>query len=149
LRHLAEVHLSLYQPWYLLALSKAVRGNHEDALAAAAMAYSLAPWSKTTTGLFGGLLRSTGHARRAGQLYRKLKNANTYGTAMGLVLFHVGCSEMQQTADVAESAIEQRDTRMILLMGLMRALHPDLVRSDRRWSAIAQTLGVPVVMLPE
>ncbi len=149
LRHLAELHFSLYQPWYLLALSKAVRGMHKDALTAAENAYSLAPWSKTVGGLFGGLLRSTGEVDRAGQLYRELITANAYGAAMGLVLFHVGCSEMEQAADAAERAVEQRDTRMILLMGLMRAFRPNLVRKDGKWSAIARMLGIPFAMLDE
>lgn len=149
LRHLAEVHLSLYQPWYLLALSQAVRGMHKDALAAAEKAYSLAPWSKTTKGLFGGLLRTIGEVNRAGELHRELMTCNDYGAAMGLVLFHVGCAEMEQAADAAEKAVEQRDTRMILLMGLMRAFRPNLVRSDGTWSAITRTLGIPVAMLDE
>ena len=149
LRQLAELHLSLYQPWYLLALSKAVRGMHKDALAAAEVAHSLAPWSKTVKGLFGGLLRSTGEVDRAGELYQELTTTNAYGAAMGLTLFHVASSDMEKAGDAAKRAVEQRDTRMILLMGLMRAFRSDFVRSDGRWSAIARTLGIPFTITHE
>ena len=149
LRQLAELHSPLYQPWYLLALSKAVRGMHQDALSAAERAYSLAPWSGTTKGLFGGLLRSAGDMKAADQLHRELKNADVYGTAMGTVLFHIGCSELEQAADVAEEAIEQRDTRIVLLMGLIRAFRPDLFRLNSRWSAVATLLGVPTELSDE
>jgi hypothetical protein len=58
-------------------------------------------------------------------------------------LFHVGCSEMEQAAEWAEKAVEQRDTRMILFMGLVRAFRPDIFRLHPRWSAIVHTLGIP------
>jgi hypothetical protein len=40
-------------------------------------------------------------------------------------------------------AVEQRDTRMILFMGLLRASRPNMVASDPRWSSIARTMGIP------
>jgi tetratricopeptide (TPR) repeat protein len=136
LQQLSAVHLDLYQPYYLLALSQAVQGHPEVALTAAEKAYSLAPWSTTTRGLLGGLLRYSGDVDRANRLHNELLPGDEYGTAMGLSLFHVGCSEMERAAEWAERAFEQRDSRMIFLMALVRASRPDLVRSDRRWSAI-------------
>jgi TolB-like protein len=143
LRQLSELHLSLYQPYYLLALSQAVRGLHKEGLAAAEKAYSMAPWSTTTKGLFGGLLRCAGETNRANELYSELAAGDQYGVATGLSLYHVSCSEIEHAAEWAVRAVEQRDTRMILLIALLRAFRPDILRSNVRWSAIAHTLGIP------
>jgi len=67
----------------------------------------------------------------------------------GLSLFHVGCSQMAQAARWAEKAVEQRDTRMILLMCMVRASRPRLLSSDSRWSAIARSLRFPRVILDD
>jgi hypothetical protein len=143
LAQLSELHLGLYQPYYLLALSQAVRGLHKEALTAAEKAYSMAPWSTTTKGLFGGLLRCAGETNRADELYGELLPGDQYGAAMGLSLFHVSCSDIEHAAEWAHKAVEQRDTRMILLIALVRAFRPDILRSNVRWSAIAHTLGIP------
>ena len=66
---------------------------------------------------------------------------------MGLSLFYVGSSEMDQAAEWAEKAVEQRDTRMILLIAFVRAFRPSILHSDSKWFAIARTLGIPVALL--
>jgi len=101
LGQLSEFHLDLYQPYYLLALSQAVRGLYNDALKVAEKAYAMAPWSMTTKGLFGGLLRCAGESNRANELYGELLPGDQYGAAMGLSLFHVGCSEIEHAAEWA------------------------------------------------
>ena len=143
LRQLSEVHSNLHQPHYLLALSQAVRGLHKEAITAAERAYCLAPWSTTTSGLFAGLLRYRGDSRRAEQLRQELLPGDQYGAPMGLSLFHMGCSELEQAAEWAEKAIEQRDTRMILLIAFVRALRRNVLCAESRWSAIFRTLGIP------
>ena len=137
----------LYQPYYLLALSQVIRGLHQEALRAGEKAYSLAPWSTTTRGLFGGILRRTGETIRADELHNELFPSDQYGAPMGLLLFHLACSETEAAAYWAERALEQRDPRMIFLMGLMRAFQSNTLRSDNRWSAIARTLGIPLIDL--
>jgi tetratricopeptide (TPR) repeat protein len=149
LRQLSDLYSNLYQSYYLLSLSQAIRGSHKEALAAAEKAYSLAPWSTTTRGLLAGILRCTGETNRADELRGTLLAGDQYGVAMGLSLFHVGCAEMGHAGEWAERAVEQRDARMILLMGLLRAFRPNLFRSDRRWSAIAGTLGIPTGALDD
>jgi TolB-like protein len=143
IRQLSAVHSNLYQPYYLLALSQAVRGFHREALTAAEKACSLAPWSTTTRGLFAGLLNYSGQPSAADQLRNGLLPADQYGAPMGLALFHLGCSEIDQAAQWAEKAIEQRDTRMVVLIALVRAFWPSLFSSGSRWSGIARTLGIP------
>jgi TolB-like protein len=149
LRQLSDLYSNLYQSYYLLSLSQAIRGLHKEALASAEKAYSLAPWSTTTRGLLAGILKCTGETNRADELRGTLLAGDQYGVAMGLSLFHVGCAEMGHAGEWAERAVEQRDARMILLMGLLRAFRPNLFRSDRRWSAIAGTLGIPTGALDD
>jgi TolB-like protein len=149
LRQLSELYPSLYQPYYLLSLSQAVRGLHKEALTAAERACSLAPWSTTTRGLLGGILRSTGEVNRASELRDGLLTEDQYGTPMGLLLFHVGCSEMRQAADWAARAIEQRDTKMILFTGLVRAYLSKMLLLDTGWSDIARTLGIAPAILAD
>lgn len=144
LQQLSQIHLGLYQPYYLLALSQAIRGLHEKALRAAEKAYGLAPWSTTTRGLLGGILRRTGETIRADELHKELLPSDQYGAPMGLLLFHLACSETEAAAHWAKRALDQRDTRMIFLMGLMRAFQSNILRSDNRWSGIAHTLGIPL-----
>jgi len=144
IQQLSELHLGLYQPYYLLALSQAVRGLHQEALMAAEKAYSLAPWSTTTRGLLGGILRRGGETMRANALHDELFSIDRHGAPMGLLLFHLACSDTERAVHWAEKALDERDTRMILFMGLMRAFQPNTLRSDNRWSAIARTLGIPL-----
>jgi TolB-like protein len=146
LRELSEHHLMLYQPYYLLSLSQAIRGLHLEALKAAEKAYSFAPWSTTTRGLLGGILQRVGETSRADALRNELSPSDQYGAPMGLLLFHLACSETETAAYWAERALDQRDPRMIFLMGLMRAFQPNTLRSDKRWFAIARTLGIPLTV---
>ena len=149
LRGLSELHSFLYQPYYLLALSRTVRGLQKEALVAADRAYLLAPWSTTTRGLLAGLLSSIGEVDRAEELRHELLRGDEYGAAMGLLLFHLGCSETRKAAEWGERAIEQRDPRMILLMSLVRVFLPEILRSDPSWSGIARMLGIPSRILAD
>ena len=143
LRELCELHPNLYQPFYLLGLSQGLRGLHAEALAAAESAYLRAPWNTGTTGLLAGALARAGERRRAEELLQKLLPGNRYGTPMGLLLFHLMCSEMDRAADWAWKVFEARDPRLIFVIGLLRPLSPNVFLSSGRWSALAGALRVP------
>lgn len=143
LRELSQFHMTHYQPYYLLALSQVLRGLHGEAVQAAEKACSLAPWSTTTRGLLGGILRRSGDANRAGQIYQDLLAGKEYGTAMGLCLFHLGCADTAKAAEWAQRAVEQRDTRVFLVLCLLRRSQPNLLTLDRGWSSISRTIGIP------
>jgi TolB-like protein len=149
LRQLSESHPQLYQPYYLLALSQTIRGLQKEALPAAEKAYSLAPWSTTTRGLFAGILTRTGATNRGCELQHELMPGDQYGAAMGLLLSYLGYSDMEQAAIWAERAIEQRDLRMILFMSLMRAFQPDMLCRNAKWSTIAGNIGFPLLDLDD
>jgi len=149
LRQLSESHPDLYQPYYLLALSQTLRGLHKAALTSAEKAYCLAPWSTTTRGLLAGLLKCTGAASRGDELVHDLLPGDRYGTAMGLTFFHAGCSEIEQAACWAERAIQQRDTRIILFVGLLRTFRPEVLCQDARWSGMVGELSIPLLGLDD
>lgn len=146
LRELSELHVNLYQPYYLLALTLAAERKQTEAVLAAEKAYELAPWSGTTKGLFGGLLKATGKLDRAEQLCSELLPAVQYGAAMALALFHFGCDEMDVAAGWLERASEERDTRLILLLCLVRASRPEMFRDHAGWLTVAKSLKLPPVL---
>jgi hypothetical protein len=87
--------------------------------------------------------------KRANELHNQLLLADQYGTVMGLPLFHVVCSDISDGAKWVEKAVEQRDTRMILLVCLLRASEPNILQLDSRWSDIASRLRIPVAVFDD
>ncbi|HYM13697.1 MAG TPA: winged helix-turn-helix domain-containing protein [Bryobacterales bacterium] len=144
LRELSELHPNLYQPFYLLALSLALRGLHAEALAAAENAYSRAAWHTGATGLFAGALARAGKKRCAEELLQKLLPGDQYGTPLGLLLYHLMCSEMDRAADWAAKVFEERDPRLIFVIALLRTPSRNILLSNRKWSALAGALHVPL-----
>jgi hypothetical protein len=55
----------------------------------------------------------TGETTRADKLHSELLPSDQYGSPMGLLLFHLACSETEAAAHWAKRALDQRDTRMI------------------------------------
>jgi TolB-like protein len=143
LRELSAIYPNLYQPFYLLALSQSLRGFHGDALASAEKAYSLAPWNTGTTGIFAGALMRSGERRRAEELLLNLLPGDRYGTPLGLLVYHVMCSETEQAAHWAWKVLEQRDPRLIFNITLLRSPSRNLLRANDSWSALAARLDIP------
>jgi hypothetical protein len=120
---------NLYQPAYLLGLSQSLRGLPAEALATAESAYTLAPWNTATTGMFAGALMRAGERRRAEELLENLLPGDHYGTPLGLLVYHVVCSEMDQAAHWAWKVFEQRDPRLIFNIALLRSPSRNVLRS--------------------
>jgi TolB-like protein len=146
LRELSVLHPNLYQPFYLLSLSQSLRGSHADALAAARNAYTLGPWHTGTTGIFAGALMRAGEHRQAEELLRNLLPSDRYGTPFGLLAYFVMCSEIEQAANWAWKVFEQRDPRLIFIVGLLRSPSRSLLRSSGTWPALAARLDVPLTV---
>jgi len=145
LRELCAIHPNLYQPFYLLGLSQSLRGLHAEARATAETAYILAPWNTGTTGLFAGALMRAGERRRAEELLENLLPGDRYGAPLGLLVHFVMCSEIEQAASWAWKVFEQRDPRLIFIVGLLRSPSHSLLRSSDSWSALAARLDLPGV----
>jgi TolB-like protein len=143
LRELCALYANLYQPFYLLGLSQSLRGSLADALITAEHAYSLAPWNTGTTGLLAGLRVRVGQEDRAQELLRQLLPGEEYGTPLGLLVYRLVCSEMDQAAHWAWKVLDQCDPRLITIIGLLRSPTRGVVRSVESWSSLASRLGVP------
>jgi TolB-like protein/DNA-binding winged helix-turn-helix (wHTH) protein len=144
LRELCALHPNLYQSFYLLSLSQSLRGLHAEALATAENAYTLAPWNTGTTGVFAGALMRAGERRRAEELLQDLLPGDGYGTPLGLLVYSVMCSEIEQAANWAWKVLEQRDPRLIFIVMLMRSPSRSLLRSSGGWPALAARLDIPL-----
>lgn len=143
LLEVGALHPNLYQPFYLLGLSRGLRGRHAEALAAAESAYSRDPSNTGATGLLAGALMRAGEKRRADELLRKLLPGDRYGTPMGLLLVHLMCPEMDRAADWAWKVFEERDPRLITVIALLRAQPRNVFLSESRWAALAAAMNVP------
>jgi TolB-like protein len=143
LRELCALYPNLYQPYYLLGLSQSFRGSHADALVTGEHAYSLAPWNTGTTGLCAGVRMRAGQVDRALELLQKLMPGEDYGAPLGLLVYHVVCSEMEQAAHWAWKVFGERDPRLITIIGLLRSPTRAVVRSHDDWAALASRLRIP------
>jgi TolB-like protein len=146
LRELSVLHPNLYQPFYLLSLSQSLRGSHAEALAAAQNAYTLAPWNTGTTGLFAGALMRAGERRQAEELLQNLLPGDRYGTPFAMLVYSVMRSEIEEAASWAWKVFEQRDPRLIFIVGLLRSPSRSLLRSSSSWPALAARLDIPLTV---
>jgi TolB-like protein len=144
LRELCTLHPNLYQPFYLLGLNQSLRGLNDVARATAERAYILAPWNTGVTGLFAGALRLAGESSRAERLIEDLLPADRFGTPLGLLVYFLFCSEIEQAANWAWKAFEQRDPRLLFPIALLRSRSCRLLRTSSGWSALAARLDIPL-----
>ena len=83
----------------------------------------------------------TSEPSRADAVLDKLGDGTDYGAPFGFVYYHLVGSNVEQAADWAEKAIEQRDPTVRFL-----PLHPlakDL-RLSARWPALAKMMNLPL-----
>jgi hypothetical protein len=94
-------------------------------------------------GRAGVRLARAGESHRAEELLRDLQPGDQYGAPIAWLLVHLVCSEIDRAADWAWKVFEQRDPRLISVIVLLRAASPNILRSNARWSMLANALGVP------
>jgi tetratricopeptide (TPR) repeat protein len=129
--HLAQLYLS--QAYVQL-------GEIERALACAERAYSLAPWARAGAGHLAGLLELTGHEGRARTVLETLGDGTACAAPVGFVYYHLVGSRIEQAADWAEKAIEQREPLAVFLALLPLALE---LRRSSRWPQLAKMMNLP------
>ena len=125
---------------FCLSLAYAQLGKIEEALAFAEKAYATAPWALATAGYVAGLLKRTGDSSRAQALLEKLGDGTAFGAPFGFVYYHLICSEIEQAADWAEKAMDQREPWVIFLLMLP---HAKPLRQSSRWPALAKMMNLP------
>ena len=99
-------------------------------------AHALMPWSSLTTGHLAAILVRTGGFSRADALIKRLKADEPPAATVGLAVFHGLCGEIDQAAQWAARAIEQRDMPLIQNLGW-------LLQPTSHWPALAKLMNLP------
>jgi serine/threonine-protein kinase len=108
----------------------------EEALALTERAHALMPWSSLVIGQFAAILVRTGATSRAGTLIEKLSDGTFELAPIGWVVFHSLCGNVDQAAEWAERAIEQRDMPFVQNLG-------PFLKPTASWPALARLMNLP------
>ncbi len=136
----ARAALEIENHWlahYVMAENYACRGMLAEALASAESARELAPWNARVGGVLAAILARTGDTDRSAELRMQLKNA----APIGMVVYHLLCSELDAAADWYEKIVEQREPFAVMYA------HTAIVaplRSSARWLSLAKTMNLPI-----
>jgi TolB-like protein/Tfp pilus assembly protein PilF len=124
-----------------MAMIYADKGDLPQALTIARRAYAIGPWSPDTIGALAGLTRRNREEVEPA-LMQALGSGETPGDARAHALFHLLCGELDQGADWAEKAVEQRDASMMIYLRFVVCRE---LRASHRWPKIAEMMNLPVV----
>jgi len=122
-----------------MAMIYADRGDLPQALKIAGRAYAIGPWSPDTIGVLAGLTRRNGEEVES-SLAKALGSGEAIGDARAHALFHLLCGEIDEGADWAEKAIEERDCSMMIYL---RYVVSKRLRASHRWPKIAEMINLP------
>ena len=89
-------------------------------------------------GLLAGLLKQSGEQERGEKLLARLRGMILF--PVGMIIYHVVCSEIDAAIDWYEHAIEQRQT---IAAGWASAGFFRPLRSSPRWSKLARMMNLP------
>ena len=122
-----------------MAMIYADKGDLAKALEIGRRAYAVGPWYPDAIGVLAGLTRRNGEEVEP-SLAKALGSGEAVGDARAHALYHLLCGEIDQGADWAEKALEQRDSSMMLYL---RFVVSKGLRASQRWPKIAQMLDLP------
>jgi Flp pilus assembly protein TadD len=123
-------------PHWVIALSHFVQGKLADSREPAEEAFRQAPWHSGVIGFLAGLLVQAGEKERAEKLI-----ATMHGMIpVGMIFYHLVCSEIDATIDWYERGIDEHQPRMALYAsaGFFKPL-----RSSPRWPKLAKMMNLP------
>jgi TolB-like protein len=123
-----------------MAMIYADKGDLAEALKIARRAYAIGPWSPDTIGVLAGLTRRNGEEVES-SLANALGSGEAIGDARAHALFHLLCGKIDDGADWAEKAIEERDCSMMVYL---RFVVSKRLRASHRWPKIAKMISLPV-----
>jgi hypothetical protein len=123
-----------------MAMIYADQGDMREALKIARRAYAVGPWFPDTIGVLAAFLRRDGAEAESKALAKELGAGDTQGDARARALFHLLCGEIDEGADWAEKAIEERDPSM---MYYLRFVVSKGLRTSHRWPKIANIIKLP------
>ena len=124
------------QPHLILAYSYFYQGKLAEARESAEAAFRVAPWEDVAVGFLAGLLAQAGEKDRAEKLLATLRST----MPMGMVWYHLACSEIDTAIDWYERGIELRlpSTAMYAFAGFCKPL-----RAHPRWPKLAKMMNLP------
>ena len=97
------------------------------------------PWSLEYQAHLAGLLACRGDEGGAERILGKLGDGNAYGVPSAFVTYFLARGDIDQAADWAARAIEQRWPQIVLVL---RTFAADLRRSPR-WPALVKMMNLP------
>lgn len=120
----------------LIALAHFFQGKLVEAREWAEEALRRAPLNYLAAGLLAGLLKQSGEKEQADKLVTTLRGMSP----LGMIIYHVVCSEIDTAIDWYEHAIELRQTMALewASAGFFRPL-----RSNPRWLKVARMMNLP------
>jgi tetratricopeptide (TPR) repeat protein len=121
---------------WTIALTHFVQGRLAEAREPAEEAFRQLPWHSGVVGFLAGLLAQAGEKERAEKLIATMRGIN----AVGMIFYHVVCSEFDAAIDWYERGIEQHQPLVALLAfaGFFKPL-----RSSPRWPKLAKMMNLP------
>ena len=128
-----------------VTMCHASNGRYGEALVSAEKALSISPpEDKIAPALLAGLLKRSGSdPARVQNLLNRLDNGRIYGAAIGFVLVHLLCDEVDLAADWLTKSIEERypGTLFFAQAPLAKPL-----RESPRWPALAKMMNLREVV---
>ncbi len=124
-----------------MAMIYADQGEIREAVKIAQRAYAVGPWLPDTLGVLAGLLRRDGEEVESKNIAKELGAGEALGDARAHAVFHLLCGEIDEGADWAEKAIEERDPSM---MYYLRFVVSKGLRASHRWPKIARMINLSV-----
>ena len=138
-RHIAEIDEQSLPVLQAQSMRHLHVGKLPEALSFAERAYSVAPENPGIMGTYAAVLWRHGSRKRAENLLEKLRRRE-YGSAMGFWAFYSGCMELDNAAEWAARAIEDRDPSVLpVVCGPARRLF----EASGHWPALARLLNLP------
>jgi TolB-like protein/Tfp pilus assembly protein PilF len=136
-RKLLEFDELNHVAYLLIASSYFYQGKLTEAREPAEEAFRLAPWHAGAAGFLAGLLAETGEKERAEKLIATMRGGMI---PLGMVAYHLHCSEIDDAIDWYERAIEQRHPHaaQFASAGFIKPL-----RSSPRWPKLARMMNLP------
>lgn len=135
-----ELDERLWFSHFLIGLDHLIDREIDDAVRHVERAYALAPWSPSAVGVLAAALAHTGDTERAAALVRQLESDRTCPTALGLAIYHLLCTGIDQCADWTERAIADRHPAIFYFL-----THAAALRRSHRWPGLAKLLNLDVI----
>ena len=139
-RKVLEFDDTNYLVYGVIGLSHFFQGKLSEAREPAEEAFRQAPWSAPVVGFLAGLRAQAGEKERAEKLIATMRGA----IPVGMILYHLVCSEIDAALDWYERAIEQHHPLAAQIASAGRPFK--ILRSSPRWPKLARMMNLPGTM---